>query len=61
MGRAQRQTRRPTASVERKPAALASGKGRGVTKRTGTERPDAATAKPTDIADPVARVIRTRS
>jgi hypothetical protein len=61
MGRAQKQKRRPTPSVERKPTATGEGKGAGVTKRTGTERPQSATAFPTDIADPQARVIKTRS
>ena len=35
--------------------------GNDVTRRTGTERPDASTANPGDMADPVARVIRTNS
>lgn len=61
MSRAVKNIRRPTASVERKPQAMGDRKGNGVTKRTGRERPDAATANPRGIADPVARVIRTRS
>ena len=64
MSRSQKNVRRGKsagANAERKPTALGDGKGAGVTKRTGTERPDAATNNPKDMADPVARVIRTRS
>lgn len=64
MSRAQKNTRRgkqSTASVQRQPTQLGSGKGNGVTKRTGLERPQVVTRHPTDMADPVARVIKTRS
>lgn len=49
------------ASAERKPTQLGEGKGNGVVRKSGTERPQPATANPTDIADPQARVIKTRS
>ncbi len=65
MGRAKNQKRRaagPGKGTQRQPTALPDGsKGRGVIKRIGTERPDPATHNPTDIADPVARVIKTNS
>ena len=64
MSRSQKNARRGnsrSASVERKPTPTGEGKGAGVTKRSGTERPDPATGNPKDMADPVARVIRTRS
>lgn len=61
MSRSVKNVRRAGASVERKPTALGSGKGNGVVKRTGRERPNEATANPNDIADPQARVIKTRS
>lgn len=61
MGRAQKQKRRGSlaASAQVQPSALGDGKGAGVTKRTGTERPDPATGNPRDLADPTARVIKT--
>ncbi len=64
MSRAQKNTRRgkqSTKSAQRQPTALASGKGAGVTKRTGLERPSVVTHNPTDMADPTPRVIQTRS
>jgi hypothetical protein len=62
MSRAQKNTRRgkgKSASVQRQPAATGEGKGAGVTKRTGTERPDASTNYHADMADPTPRVIKT--
>lgn len=64
MSRAQKQRRRAKGAgtgTQRQPTALAAGKGNGVQKRTGTERPSVTTHFPTDIADPQARVIKTRS
>ena len=63
MSRAQKNVRRKggAASAERKPVAINSGKGAGVTRRTGTERPDPATGNPKNMADPVARIIKSRS
>lgn len=64
MSRAQKNVRRGKGSgagVQRQPMQLGEGKGNGVTKRTGLERPQVATRHPVDIADPQARVIRTRS
>ncbi len=64
MSRALRNKRRgdkPGKSAQRQPTALASGKGAGVTKRTGLERPSVVTHNPTDMADPTPRVIQTRS
>lgn len=64
MGRSQKQRRRAKGAgtgTQRQPTALGSGKGNGVQKRTGLERPSVATHFPTDIADPQARVIKSRS
>lgn len=64
MGRAKTNAKRKGGygkSAERKPAALGTGKGNGVTKMSGTERPQAYTHLPADIADPAARVIKTRN
>lgn len=66
MGRAKTQQKRAkrgaTASAQRQPTALGPGnEGRGVTKRTGVEREAPLTYNPIDIADPQARVIKSRS
>ena len=61
MGRAQKQARRgkSAASVERKPTALSDGRGAGVTKRDGRERPDPYNLVPADsTADLTARVVK---
>jgi hypothetical protein len=64
MSRAQKNTRRASGAgkgAQRQPTALGSGKGNGVAKRTGRERPQPATLNPADMADPTPRVIKTRS
>ena len=60
MGRAKTQAKR-RGKAAKLPSAKAVGRPTGLTQTSGTQRPDSPTAKPTDIADPVARVIRTRS
>ena len=61
MSRAVKQRRRATASVEVKSAALNSGKGAGVQKRTGLERPQSYTFAPKDTAASKGRVVKTNS
>jgi hypothetical protein len=64
MGRAQKNVRRAKGAgtgTQRQPTALANGKGNGVRKATGTERPEPVTHNPADMADTQARVIKTRS
>ena len=61
MSRAVKQRRRATASVELKPTATGDGKGRGVQKRTGLERPQAYTFAPKNTAESKGRVVKTNS
>lgn len=60
MGRAKTQAKRRGGA---KPLPVAKGTGRppDLAQFTGTERPDASTKNPKNIADPVARVIKERT
>lgn len=56
MGRAKTQAKRRGGAGTSKQGGKAVGTAPGVSKFSGTERPDRPTKNPTDIADPVARV-----
>ena len=61
MGRGKQQAKRRGGAGKSKQGGSAVGRPPGLTQTSGTQRPDAPTKRPTDIADPVARVIKTRS